>query len=72
MGLTHKEIVTCLQIGVGTTQRLYEKYMLTGDVAPQKQPEHPDSRKLHELYIIGLICENPAIYLPEICAEILE
>ena len=47
----------------------------TRDVAPTAQPERPDSRKidhLHELYIIGLIYENPAVYLSEICSKIKE
>ena len=52
MGLTYKEIATRLQIGVGTAHRLYEKYVLTGDVAPQKQPERPDSRKLDNTHLL--------------------
>ena len=73
MGLTFKEIAT---IGVGTAHCLYARYADTGDVAPHTaQPEHPDKRKLdnlHELYIIGLIHENPAFYLHETCAKIFE
>ena len=75
MGLTYKEIAARLQIGVGTAHRLYVLYVATGDVAPHTRPECPDSRKLdslHELYIIGLIHENPASYLHEICSKIFE
>ena len=58
IGLTYKEIATRLQIGIGTAHRLYQKYVLTGDVAPKTQPERPYLRKLdnmHEKLIIGLI-----------------
>ncbi len=75
MGLSFKEIAIRLQIGVGTAHRIYEKFERTGDVAPCKQPIRPDSRKIddiHELYIIGLVHENPAMYLREICTAIYE
>ena len=75
IGLTFKEIAIRLQIGVGTAHRLYARYVDTGDAVPKMQPARPDSRKidnLHELYIIALIHENPAIYLHEICAKIVE
>ena len=51
------------------------RYEETGDVVAHKQPNRPDKRKLdnlHELYIIGLVHENPALYLQEICAKIFE
>ena len=75
MGLAFKEIAIRLQIGVGTAHRLYARYVDTGDVAPKMQPARPDARKLdnlHELYIIALVHENPALYLHEICAKIVE
>ena len=75
MGLGFKEIAIRLQIGVGTAHRLYARYVDTGDVAPKMQPARPDARKLdnlHELYIIALVHENPALYLHEICAKIVE
>ena len=75
MGLAFKEIAICLQIGVGTAHRLYARYVDTGDVAPKIQPACPNARKLdnlHELYIIALVHENPALYLHEICAMIVE
>ena len=75
MGLKYKEIAARLGIGMGTAYRLYMRFVKTGDVAKTKQPERPDSRKIdyhHELYIIALIHENPAIYLREVCAKIAE
>ena len=75
MGLTYKEIAYRLQIAVGTAHRLFQMYESTGDVAPLKRAERYELRKLdnlHEIYIIGLICENPAIYLREVCGKIFE
>ena len=65
MGLTYKEIAIRLQIAVSTAHRLFQRYESTGDVAPLNRAERHELRKLdnlHELFIIGLICENPAIY----------
>lgn len=73
MGLTYKEIATRLQIGIATAYRLYKRYEATGDVTPTAQPIRPHSRtidNLHELYIIALIHQNPAVYLHEICSQI--
>ena len=69
MQLSFKEIAMRLQIGVATAHSVYEKYEI-GDVAPRCQTVRPDCRKLdqhHELYIIALNHENPAVYLHEIC-----
>ena len=75
MGLTFKQIASRLQIAVGTAHRIFAKFEATGEVAPSKQPKRPASRKiddLHELYIIGILHENPAMYLHEICHIIFE
>lgn len=75
MRLTYKEIATRLQIGTATAYRLFQRYLATGSVEPRAQPLRPHCRKLdnlHELYIIGLIHENPAVYLCEICSRIKE
>ena len=75
MGLTFKQIASRLQIAVGTAHRIFAKFEATGEVAPSKQPKRPASRKiddLHELYIIGILHENPAMYLREICHMIFE
>ena len=73
MGLTFQQIASRLQIGVTTTHRVYNRYVVTGDVAPYQVSERPHCRKsdrLIELYIIALIYENPAVYLSEICSKI--
>ena len=75
MGLTFQKIANRLQIGVGTAHRIYARFADTGEVAPSQRGARPEARKLddwHELYIIGLIADNPALYLYEICQKIDE
>ena len=75
MGLTFKEIATRLQIGVGTAHRIYTRFVNTGDVASLQRCSRPNLRRLDdklELFIIALICENPTLYLREICSKISE
>ena len=73
MGLSFREIATRLQIGLGTAHRIYKKFEETGEVAPIKPGPRPDLHKLdeiHELYILGLLVENPGLYLRELCQYI--
>ena len=75
MGMKFYDIAARLQIGVGTAHRLFSKFVATGDVSPSKQPSRPDCRKLddlHELYILGILHENPSMYLREVCAQVTE
>ena len=53
--------------------RVLSTLKLTGEVTPKPQPQRPNKRKLddhHELLIIGIILDNPCVYLREICAII--
>ena len=62
----YKDIAKRLQIGVGTAHRIFKKFEHTGDVAPLKRSSKPEIRNLdehHELYIIGLVAENPGVSL---------
>ena len=71
----YKDITMRLQIGVGTAHRIFKKFELTGDVTPLKRSARMDSQKLdehHELYILGLVAENPGVTLREICSKIEE
>lgn len=75
MDLTFRSIADRLQIGLGSAYRLYQRYVRTGNFAAQKRSDRPQCRKLdghHELLILGLLMENPAMYLVEICAKIQE
>ena len=51
-----------LQIGVGSSYRLYKRFVTTGELSPSKRARRPETRKLddlHELYIIALFVDNP-------------
>ena len=70
-----REIARHLQIAVSTAHRIFKRFELTGEVDPQPQPSRPYARVTddqHELLIIGLISENPCLYLSEICHGIYE
>lgn len=75
MGMSFREIASRLQIGVGTAHRLYKRFEESGEVSPKKRGSRPESRKLddlHELYVLGLVLENPSLYLRELCQKIKE
>ena len=69
MGLSFRDIAKRLQIGVGSAYRLYRRFTLAGEFSSKKKrARRPDVRKLdehHELYIMGLLMENPGLYLIE-------
>jgi len=75
MDLTFRSIADRLQIGLGSAYRLYQCYVRTGTFNARKRSDRPQCRKLnghHELLILGLLMENPGMYLVEICSKIQE
>ena len=75
MGLTFRQIASRLQIATGTAHRIFARFQDTGDISPK--PRHgqrrPACRKLddlHEIYILGMIADNPGLYLSEIARNI--
>ena len=70
-----REIAQHLQIAVNTAHRIFKRFEITGEVDPKQQPSRPFNRLLddqHELLIIGLVAENPCLYLNEVCQRIYE
>ena len=64
-----------LQIDYKLVLALYKRYVRTGNFTACKRSDRPQCRKLdghHELLILGLLMENPAMYLIKICAKIQE
>ena len=64
MGLTYRQIASRLQIGTGTAHRILQRFRDTGDVSPSKRHGQlqPTCRKLddlHEIYILGMVADNP-------------
>lgn len=71
MHLTYEKIAANLNISTATAQRIYSLFERTGDVKPALHPSK--ARKLsdsNELYVIGVVFENPALYLGEICQHV--
>lgn len=76
MELPYEKIAQNLNVAVSTVHRTYKHFEVTGEVDPQPcdEPRY-DLRALdpaRELYIIGLVLENPSIYLDEVCGIIKE
>ena len=74
MGMTFRDIANRLQIGLGSAHRLYRRFEM-GDFKKAERSSRCHTRKLdefHELYIIGLLMENPGLYLDEIKLKIKE
>ena len=74
-GFNYREIATNLSVSVGTVSNIMKLFETTGCVDPKVQPSREDLRKLddfHELYILGLIYDNPALQLSEICNKVEE
>lgn len=77
MGLTYRQIAFRLQIAVGTAHRIFARFRDTGSLSPQERhgKRRPSRRKLddlHEVYILGIIADNPGLYLLEITSKIKE
>lgn len=74
LGLSFRGIAFRLQIGLGTTYRIYKRFVCTGELSARKRSSRPQCRKLdeyHELYIIGILMENPSLYLSEIICQMV-
>ena len=77
MGLTFRQIASRLQIATGTAHRIFARFQDTGDVSPLSRQGkcRPTIRKLdelHEVYVLGMIADNPSLYLSEIVKRINE
>ena len=73
-GYTYQMIARNLNVSSSTVHRICNLFDATGDVQPVdvKKPR-PDQRNLDEhnqLYVIGLIMDNPSLYLAEMCQHV--
>ena len=74
MGLTFREVAKNLNVALGTVYNVFRRFEQTGGVDP-KHPDRTSTRKLsssEELIVIGLILDNPGLYLGETCQKIAE
>ena len=75
MELKLREISRNLGLSLGTVHDVWKRFVLTGDVESRKPPARYESRTLtqqHEQIVVGLVMEDPAMYLKEMCDKILE
>jgi transposase len=73
MGLSFRSIAQRLNIAVGTVYNTYKLFESTGNVDAKNVRRRPEKCKLdhyHQLYIVGIVLENPSMYLSEICSEV--
>ena len=72
-GLHYKDIARNLDVSTSTVYRTYKLFETTGAVKPS--PCHGRTTKkldVHaEVYVVGLIMESPAMYLTELCQDLL-
>lgn len=72
MELPFRTIAQNLSVSVGTVHNVFKLFEQTGSVDPSK-PDRANTRVLSqydELLVIGLLLENPSLYLGEICREV--
>lgn len=76
MGLSFVKIAQNLNVATSTSYRICARFEATGEVEPVSRDKHrPYIRSMDQqsqLYVVGLIIENPTLYLAEICQHIHE
>ena len=75
MGLTFRNVASNLSISIGTVHNIYKLFEQTGEVDPKKPCRRPEQAKLdlyYQLLIIGIVLENPTMYLGEVCQFVQE
>jgi len=72
-GLNYKDIARNLDVSTSTVYCTYKLFETTGAVQPS--PCHERATKkldVHaEVYVVGLVMQSPAMYLTELCQELL-
>ena len=74
MNLPFEKIAQNLNVAVSTVHRTYRLFEESGSVDPLSLGTRLDCRSLDphsELYVIGVIMENPSLYLGELCSVIM-
>ena len=70
-GTDYQEIAKNLNVSTGTVFNIFQRFEVTGKVDPIS-PSRVDSRILgeHEFQVVGLLLENPSLYLNEIRSKL--
>lgn len=75
MELTFRDIATNLSLSLGTVCNHFKRFENTGDVLPIAVSRREDRKILNahqELLVVGMLFENSALYLSEVCGMIKE
>lgn len=73
MGLRAVDACARLNISLRTVHRIMQRFLQTGSVAAYKSKTRKHCFTVEqEIFIIGIIFENPAMHLDEVVAEIDE
>ncbi len=71
MGHTYRTIV--LNVSLGTVCNIWRRFDETGTVKPKPYQQHERTlSSLDEIFIIGIVLENPSVYLREIALAVEE
>ena len=75
MGLCFADIAKNLNIATSTACRTYHQFESTGEIQAIRHDSRPDLRVLNEhseLILIGIILNEPSIYLEELCQRVAD
>ena len=75
MGLCFADIAKNLNIATSTACRTYHQFESTGEIQAIRHDSRPDLRVLDEhseLILIGIILNEPSIYLEELCQRVAD
>ena len=70
MGLKFRTIARNLSVSLGTVHNHFKRFEETGDVMAASKASRENLRALNseqELLLVGLLYDNPALYLSEVC-----
>ncbi len=73
MNLPFEEIARNLNIASSTAHRTYHQFISSNSIDPLPCRKRPEVRVLSDhvkLFVIGLIMDNPCMFISEICKEI--
>lgn len=76
MHLPLQKIASNLNVSTSTVYRINACFERTGSVDPEgPQKRRPELRQLdeqNELFVVGLVLQNPSMYLGEVCMKFME
>ena len=73
MSLNYLQIAQNLNISRATAQRIFRRFESSGSIEPTSSKSKSYLRALDEhteLYLVGIVLENPCMYLDELCSEV--